>query len=82
MRNWQVTATTIFCDEVDDEVTFMVYKDGSASCIACKTYHEPDSGVRKLLENKSKLLKRKLNCGGPECNRITQYRDKLFTEEV
>ncbi|MFC1990819.1 hypothetical protein ACFLU9_01540 [Chloroflexota bacterium] len=82
MINWQITATTIYCDAVDDEVTFMVYKDRTASCIACKTYYEPDNTIRKLLANKSKLLGRKLKCDGPECNRITQYRDKLLAEEV
>ena len=26
MVNWQVTATTIYCDAVDDEITLLVYK--------------------------------------------------------
>ncbi|MFC2069013.1 hypothetical protein ACFLTP_08445 [Chloroflexota bacterium] len=82
MINWQKTATTIYCDVVDDEVTFIVYKDRAASCIACKAYYEPGDGRNKLLANRSKLLGRKLKCDGPECNRITQYRDKLFAEEV
>ena len=82
MVNWQVTATTIYCDSVDDEVTFMVYKDKAASCIACKTYYEPSTNISKLLAGKSKQLGRKLKCDGPECYRITQYRDKLFAEEA
>ena len=82
MINWKITATTIYCDAVDDEVTFMVHKDGAANCIACKTYYEPKNAISKRLASKSKQLGRKLKCDGPECNRITQYRDKLFAQEA
>lgn len=82
MVNWQITATTTYCDVVDDEVTFMVYKDRVAICIACKTYYKPSKAISKLLMTKSKQLGRKLKCDGPECHRITQYRDKLFAEEA
>jgi hypothetical protein len=27
--DWQITATTIYCDAVDDDVTIIVYKDWS-----------------------------------------------------
>ncbi len=30
---WQITATTIHCDLVDDFVTIMVYKDWSTKCV-------------------------------------------------
>ena len=36
MVDWQVTATTIYCDAVDDDVTLLVYKDGSAKCTGYK----------------------------------------------
>ena len=82
MVNWQVTATTIYCDAVDDEVTLMVYKDGSVKCTGYKKYCEPGREISKLLERKSKQLNRKLECEGPECYRVIQYRDKLFAEEA
>ena len=40
MPGWQITAKTIFCDAVDDEVTVMVYKDGSTRCTGYKKIEE------------------------------------------
>jgi len=82
MVNWQVTATTIYCDVVDDEVTLLVYKDGSAKCIGYSKYGKHDRETLNLLRRKSKQLKRHLECEGPECYRVIQYRDKLFAEEA
>ena len=82
MVNWQLTATTIYCDAVDDEVTLMVYKDRSAKCIGCKKYIEPGKEILNLLTKKGEQLKRRLGCEGQECNRVIQYRDKLFAEEA
>ena len=83
MVNWQVTAATIYCDAVDDEVTLLVYRDESAKCIGYQKYGKPSSReVTKLLQKKSKQLKRRLECEGPECYRLVQYRDKLFAEEA
>ena len=82
MVNWQVTATTIYCDAVDEEVTIMVYKDGTARCVGYKKYHQPSRGTARQMKEKSKRLSRELECGGPECPRVTQYTDKLFAEEA
>lgn len=82
MVDWQVTATTIYCDAVDDEVTLLVYKDGSAKCIAYQRYGEPDKETARLMREKESQLKRRLCCEGPECYRLIQYRDKLFSEEA
>ena len=82
MVNWQATATTIYCDVVDDEVTLLVNKDGSAKCISYNKYGKPDRETLNLLQRKSKQLKRHLECEGPECYRVIQYRDKLFAEEA
>ena len=82
MVNWQVTATTIYCDAVDDEVTLLVHKDGSAKCVSFNKYGKPDRETFKLLKNKSKKLERRLDCEGPECRRVIQYRDNLFAEET
>ena len=81
MVNWKVTATTIYCDAVDDEVTLLVYKDGSVKCIGYSKYGQPNKGVAGLMEKKSRQLKRQLKCESPECYRVVQYRDKLFAEE-
>jgi len=71
MVNWQVTAATIYCDDIDNEVTIMVYKDGSVRCVGYEKYLKQD-----------RPSKRPLQCGGPECSRVIQYRDRIFAEEI
>ena len=80
--DWQITATTIHCDAVDDEVTLMVYKDQSARCTGYKKYGEPSKETARLVKRRSKQLGRELKCEGPECHRVIQYKDKLFAEET
>ena len=80
--NWQVTATTIFCDAVDDDVTIMVYKDWSTKCTGYRKYVEkPTKDVLRDLHGRSKKSGRKLACEGPEDHRVTNYRDQLKKEE-
>jgi len=81
MVNWQVTATTIYCDAIDNEVTLLVYRDGSVKCVGYEKYGEPGKEIAKILKKKSKQLKRQLGCEGLDCYRMVQYRDKLFAEE-
>jgi len=82
MTNWKVTATTIYCDAVDDEVTLLVYQDGSAKCASAEKYGRPGKETARLLGEKSRQLKRPVRCEGPECSRLTGYRDKLFAEDT
>ncbi len=81
--NWQVTATTIYCDAVDDDVTILVYKDGSAKCTGYKKYVEsPTKEALKELKQRSKKLGRQLKCEGPQDRRVTEYHDKIMAEEA
>lgn len=81
MPDWQVTATTIYCDAVDADVTLLVYKDRSARCTGYKKYGEGiTKEVAKELRKKGKRLVRELKCEGLECSRLIGYRDKLFAE--
>jgi len=80
MVDWQVTATTIYCDAVDDEVTLMVYKDWSIKCTGYGKYGENNNGGSSL--SKKGRSKRQVECGGPECWRVTQYKEKLSAEEA
>ncbi len=82
MVDWQITATTIYCDAVDEEVTLMVYKDWSIKCTGYRKYGEPGKEMLNLLKKKSEQLKRQLGCTGLECPRVTQYKEKLSTEEA
>ena len=79
---WQVTATTIYCDAVDDFVTLMVYTDRSAKCVGYKKYGENiNKEIVKMLKKKGKKLGKELKWEGPECSGLIEYKDKLFAEE-
>ena len=58
MPDWQITAKTIFCDEVDDEVTWLVYRNGATRCTGCRKYGQPNDITRKVIREKSRRLKR------------------------
>ena len=82
MVDWQVTATTIYCDAVDDDVTIIIYKDWTTKCTGYSKYIEKlDNDTAKLLKRKSKTLLRKLKCEGPLDFRVTDFRDKLVKQE-
>jgi hypothetical protein len=82
MVDWQVTATTIYCDAVDDEVTIIVYKDWSTRCTGYGKYVENlDKETAKMLKRKAKGLGRNLRCEGPLDCRASVYRDSLVTQD-
>ena len=56
MVDWQITATTIYCDAVDDEVTLGVYKDRSTKCTSYEKYGAPDKDTAKVMKKKSKSI--------------------------
>lgn len=79
--NWQVTATTIRCDLVDDFVTIMVYKDWTTKCAWYNRHKQKEAaGEERKIDKKMKLKIEK--CVGPECSYMTDYRDKLIEEEA
>ena len=78
---WQITATTIHCDFVDDFVTIMVNKDWSTKCTWYSRYKQ------KALEGKGQKFDKKISlkiekCEGPECPNVMNYRDRLVKEEL
>jgi len=81
VANWQITATTIYCDAVADEVTLMVYKDGTARCTGYDRYGEPSVEIAAEMSKKAGRLKQGLACQGMECLRVTRYRDELLAAE-
>lgn len=82
MTNWQLTATTIYCDAVDDDVTIMVYKDWSTTCTGYKKYGEGlNKETAKMLRKKAGRLASNLGCEGPLDYRVTDYRDRLMAED-
>ena len=69
MVDWQITATTIYCNAVDDDVTLMVYKDGSAKCAGYPKYGNPSKEIAKLLKKKGKQSRHSRRCGGRDLSR-------------
>lgn len=82
MIDWQITATTIYCDAVDDDVTLIVDKDWNVKCTGFKKYSSNlDKETTGMLKQKSRRLGKSLKCEGPLDIRVTDYRDKLKTQE-
>jgi hypothetical protein len=76
MADWQLTATTIFCADVDDEVTLLIYGDGSSKCTGQPKYALPDKNTARSLKKKGKKLNKLLTCRGADCPRILEYHKK------
>ena len=82
MVDWQVKATTISCDAVDDDVTIIVYRDWSTRCTGYKKYVESlNEETAKMLKRRAKRLGRNLRCDGPLDCRATDYRDTLVAQD-
>jgi hypothetical protein len=81
MVDWEVTATTIYCDAVNDEVTLIVNGNGAAKCTGRQKYEYPDKDIRKTLSRKSKTGVKPLGCRGESCITVKQYRDKMLGEK-
>jgi hypothetical protein len=82
MVDWQITATTIYCEAVDDEVTIIVNKDWSTKCTGYRKYVENlDKETAKTLKRKAKRLGRNLRCEDSLDCRASDYRDKLVTQD-
>jgi hypothetical protein len=82
MPDWQITAKTVFCDGVDDEVTWLVYRDGTTRCTGCLKYGRPNDVTRQLIRAKTRCLKRPIRCEGEKCPRISDYKDQIFREDA
>lgn len=79
--SWQVTATTIECDLVNEYVTIMVNRDWSCKCTwwaRNKKIAEENPKQKFSKEIKAKIGK----CQGPDCQFVIGYRDKLIGEEI
>ncbi|MCX7911879.1 MAG: hypothetical protein N2506_02795 [Dehalococcoidales bacterium] len=75
---WQVTATTVYCEHVDDEVTFIVRPDGACRCTGQDRYFTPDGEVSRRMKQRSKSLGRVLRCLGEGCPLLLEHRDEIL----
>jgi hypothetical protein len=81
MTDWQITAKTIFCEAVDDEVTILLYKDGTARCTGSRKYNQPNDITRTLVKEKQSKLKRHIQCEGEDCPRVSGYKNQIMAEK-
>jgi hypothetical protein len=82
MTDWQITAKTIYCDAVDDEVTVIVSQNGSTRCTGCQKYNRPSGITLGMIREKTRHLKRPIKCEGEPCSRVTQYKEQILTEDT
>jgi hypothetical protein len=75
MADWEITATTIFCEDVSDEVTLMVTGNNTVKCTGREKYVHPTKEVAGELRQKSKKSGRRLGCLEDKCPRLPKYRD-------
>ena len=68
MANWQLTATTIFCDTCGGEATIIIYKDGQVKC----TGGSVSDGKNKKIAS---------YCSAATCKQVADYKAKLAAEE-
>ena len=81
MADWEITATTIFCDDVDDEVTLLVSGNGTVKCTGREKYTRPTKEISREIRQKSKKSGRQIRCLEDSCKRLAQYRDKFSGEK-
>ena len=82
MVDWVLTATTIYCDAVEDEVTLMADKDGTMKCTGYNRYFSPDRDTAKSMQRRGKQSRKQLKCEGLDCHRVTGYHEKLMSEKA
>jgi hypothetical protein len=70
--DWEITATTIYCNAVDDEVTLIVYADGTSRCTGRQKYARSEK--KKKNPNKSKNRE----CTQVDCPTLSRYRESLI----
>jgi hypothetical protein len=81
MVDWEITATTIFCDDVGDEVTLLLSGNGTVKCTGREKYARPTREVAREMKQKSKKSGRQLKCLEDKCPRLPQYRDRFLGEK-
>jgi hypothetical protein len=78
MVDWEVTAKTIFCDHVNDEVTIIISGNGAAKCSGFQKYGNPTKEITKDLKTRSRTAGKELKCLGADCHIVKQQRDQLM----
>jgi hypothetical protein len=76
MNDWEITATTVYCDAVNDEVTLIIHRDGTARCTWQQKHavnnNKGPAGKKNTRQDKHHA------CQGADCPRVIRYRDSLI----
>jgi hypothetical protein len=75
---WEITATTVFCDAVDDEVTLIIYADGTLKCTGRDKYLKPGKETSRAMKKKGRQQGKPLACLDEKCTVMKDYRDYIF----
>ena len=81
MADWVMTATTIYCDAVEEEVTLMVNQDGTTRCTGHDKFTDATGETARQIKDRAKRHGKPLACEGLDCRRVTAYKQKLFGGE-
>jgi hypothetical protein len=79
--DWEITATTVYCDAVDDEVTLILNANGTLKCTGRDKYLEPDKDTVRAMRKKNRQRGKRQACPGNECTIIVEYRNKILDDE-
>jgi len=78
--SWQACVTTIKCDAIDEHVSVLIKGDWTSTCTWYKEFKASGESPRRgKLDHETR--KKIALCQGPQCDRVTQYRDQLIREE-
>ena len=81
MVDWEVTATTIFCDDVDDEVTIIVNQNGTAKCTGSQKYSKASKERSKSLKRRASKWVSRSPAKTTPVLKLTKYRDELLSKK-
>jgi hypothetical protein len=81
MVDWQLTATTIYCDAVQEEVTIFIHKDWSPACTGFNQNTGTSGQQSKDAPVDTAASNSKKGCTGLPCKITTDYINKLMAEE-
>jgi hypothetical protein len=81
MVEWELTATTVYCDAVDDEVTLLISADGTCRCTGHDKYGRPGKELVRSMKQRGRRLGRTLGCPADVCAVIQRYRREMLGEE-
>ena len=80
LTDWEVTAATIYCTAIDEEVTLMIYRDGEVNCTGQQRYQNPNRQNTRRLVERSNRTGRQLACSGTSCVKIADYLAEISKE--